>query len=227
MVTEGFKDLIEIGHQSRPKLFALDHRKPETLYDEVVEISERVTIEDFEDRPEELVLPTKKIPGTLVEGSTGDILRIIKPLDLDEAKSKLVAIREKGIDALAICFAHSYLYPHHEVAVAKLAMELGFTHISASSMIGSKMIKMITRGSSASADAYLTPEIQRYVKTFSEGFDGGNLDGVQCEFMQSDGGLANYKYFSGLKAILSGPAGMQNCYFILLYLYSASLLTPI
>ncbi|KAK7211265.1 hypothetical protein V2G26_018443 [Clonostachys chloroleuca] len=188
VVTEGFRDLLDIGHQSRPKLFALDHRKPDTLF-------------------EELVLPTKGIPGTLVEGSTGDILRIIKPLDVEEVKTKLLAIREKGIDALAICFAHSYLYPQHEEAVAKIAMELGFTHISASFGVGAKMIKIISRGSSASADAYLTPEIQRYVQTFAEGFEGGNLDGVRCEFMQSDGGLVNYKYFSGLKAILSGPAG--------------------
>ncbi|CAH0052151.1 unnamed protein product [Clonostachys solani] len=207
IVTEGFRDLLDIGHQSRPKLFALDHRKPDTLYEEVVEISERITVEDFEDRPEELVLPTKGIPGTLVDGSTGDILRIIKPLDVAEVKTKLLAIREQGIDALAICFAHSYLYPHHEEAVARIAMELGFTHISASSSVGAKMIKMISRGSSASADAYLTPEIQHYVQTFAKGFEGGNLDGVRCEFMQSDGGLVNYKYFSGLKAILSGPAG--------------------
>ncbi|CAH0022159.1 unnamed protein product [Clonostachys rhizophaga] len=207
VVTEGFRDLLDIGHQSRPKLFALDHRKPDTLYEEVVEISERITVEDFEDRPEELVLPTKGIPGTLVEGSTGDILRIIKPLDVEEVKTKLLAIREKGIDALAICFAHSYLYPQHEEAVTKIAMELGFTHTSASSIVGAKMIKMISRGSSASADAYLTPEIQRYVQTFAKGFEGGNLDGVRCDFMQSDGGLVNYKYFNGLKAILSGPAG--------------------
>uniref|UniRef100_A0A8H7TWB5 Hydantoinase/oxoprolinase N-terminal domain-containing protein n=1 Tax=Bionectria ochroleuca TaxID=29856 RepID=A0A8H7TWB5_BIOOC len=207
VVTEGLHDLLDIDHQSRLKLFALDHRKPDTLYEEVVEISERITVEDFEDRPEELVLPTKGIPGTLEEGSTGDVLRIIKPLDVEEVKTKLLAIREKGIDALVICFAHSYLYPQHEEAVANIAMELGFTHISASSSVDVKMIKMISRGSSASADAYLTPEIQRYVQTFAKGFGDGNLDGVRCEFMQSDGGLVSYKYFSGLKAILSGPTG--------------------
>lgn len=208
MVTEGFRDLLDIGHQSRPKLFALDHRKPETLYEEVVEISERITIEGFEECPEEMTLPTQDMPGILVKGTTGDVLRIIKPLDINEVKTKLSVIREKGIDALAICFAHSYLYPHHEETVANIASELGFAHVSASSVVGSKMIKMISRGSSASADAYLTPKIQRYVHTFAQGFEGGNLDGVKCEFMQSDGGLVNYKYFTGLKAILSGPAGI-------------------
>ncbi|KAJ4167506.1 hypothetical protein NW754_011323 [Fusarium falciforme] len=207
VVTKGFRDLIEIGHQSRPKLFALDHRKPETLYDVVVEINERITVEGFEEGPDRLDIPDEEIAPTLVEGLTGDVLRIIKPLDHDEVRSKLVAIKQRGIGALAICFAHSYLYPRHEEEVAKIAVELGFTHVSTSSSVGAKMIKMITRGSSASADAYLTPEIRRYVETFAKGFDGGSLDGVRCEFMQSDGGLVNYRYFSGLKAILSGPAG--------------------
>ncbi|KAG4218951.1 hypothetical protein PC116_g32569, partial [Phytophthora cactorum] len=69
------------------------------------------------------------------------------------------------------------------------------------------MIKMISRGSSASADAYLTPEITRYVSGFAKVFADGNLDGVSCEFMQSDGGLVSHKNFNGLKGILSGPAG--------------------
>lgn len=207
VVTKGFRDLIEIGHQSRPKLFALDHRKPETLYDVVVEINERITVEGFEEGPDKLDIPDEEVTPTLVEGLTGDVLRIIKPLNHDEVRSKLAAIKQSGIDALAICFAHSYLYPRHEDQVALIAVELGFTHVSTSSSVGAKMIKMITRGSSASADAYLTPEIQRYVETFARGFDGASLDGVRCEFMQSDGGLVNYRYFSGLKAILSGPAG--------------------
>lgn len=202
--------MLEIGHQSRPKLFALDHRKPETLYEEVIEIKERITVEGFEEGPDKLEIPDDEITPVLVEGSTGDVLRIIKPLDHDEVRSKLTAIKEKGIDAIAVCFAHSYLYPRHEDEVAKIAVELGFTHVSTSSSVSANMINMITRGSSASADAYLTPEIRRYVSTFSKGFDGGNLDGVRCEFMQSDGGLVNYRYFSGLKAILSGPAGKSR-----------------
>jgi len=69
------------------------------------------------------------------------------------------------------------------------------------------MIKMVPRGSSASADAYLTPEIKKYLKGFVRGFEDGHLDDVKTDFMQSDGGLVGHKNFSGLKGILSGPAG--------------------
>ncbi|KAI0597504.1 Hydantoinase B/oxoprolinase-domain-containing protein [Biscogniauxia sp. FL1348] len=208
VVTQGFRDLLDIGYQSRPKLFELGIRKPELLYDEVVEVSERLTVEDFdEDVNKDSRQPLEEIPGVLVRGTTGDILRVIRPLDEEEVRQKLSAVRDKGIDTLAVCLAHSYLYPNHELRIAEIAKELGFTHISTSSNVGANMVKMISRGSSASADAYLTPEIVRYIAGFSKGFEGGNLDGISCEFMQSDGGLVNHKTFSGLRGILSGPAG--------------------
>ena len=69
------------------------------------------------------------------------------------------------------------------------------------------MIKMVPRGSSASADPYLTPEIKDYLRGFVKGFEDGHLDNIRCDFMQSDGGLVSHKGFSGLKGILSGPAG--------------------
>lgn len=207
VVSQGFGDLIEIGHQARPKLFALGIKKPELLYEEVVEISERITVECFDEDATNSRPAPKECPGLFVRGITGDILRIIRPLDEKEVKEKLLVLKSKGIETLAVCLVHSYLYPNHEERVAEIAAEIGFSHVSISSKVGANMIKMISRGSSASADAYLTPEIVQYVDGFARGFDGGNLDGVSCEFMQSDGGLVSHKGFSGLRGILSGPAG--------------------
>lgn len=99
----------------------------------------------------------------------------------------------------------------HEQRVGQLAEEAGFGHVSLSSTVAAKMIKMVPRGSSASADAYLTPEIKAYLKGFVKGFEGGHLHDVKCDFMQSDGGLVNHKSFSWLKGILSGPAGKFAC----------------
>ncbi|KAI1657593.1 Hydantoinase B/oxoprolinase-domain-containing protein [Daldinia decipiens] len=208
VVNQGFGDLLEIGYQSRPKLFELGIKKPELLYETVVEVSERITVEEFdEDVTRDSRPPLQEIPGVLVKGITGDILRIIRPLNETEVREKLAKIKAEGIETLAICLAHSYLYPNHENRIAEIAKEMGFTHISTSSSVGANMIKMISRGSSASADAYLTPEIIRYVSGFAKVFADGNLDGVSCEFMQSNGGLVSHKNFNGLKGILSGPAG--------------------
>lgn len=73
------------------------------------------------------------------------------------------------------------------------------------------MIKMVPRGVSTTADAYLTPVLYEYLDGFFNGFDDklrhGGEDDARVEFMGSDGGLLDLNNFSGLKSILSGPAG--------------------
>ena len=105
-----------------------------------------------------------------------------------------------------MCLLHSYTFVDHEQAVGALAQEIGFTHISLSSSI-MPMIKMVPRGTSGTADAYLTPCIKTYVDGFVSGFDENLTKNVSLQFMQSDGGLVPVSHFSGLRAILSGPAG--------------------
>jgi 5-oxoprolinase (ATP-hydrolysing) len=211
LVTKGFRDLIEIGYQSRPRLFDLNITKPEVLYSEVAEVDERVTIEGFDEDIDGQFVSQDEIPGVLERGTNGQLIRILKPLDEEAVLASLKSIREKGIETIAVCFTHSYAYPQHEARAGELALEAGFTHVSLSSRVAANMIKMVPRGSSATADAYLTPEIKKYLAGFQKGFEGGHLNDVRCEFMQSDGGLVRHNLFSGLRGILSGPAGKRAC----------------
>jgi 5-oxoprolinase (ATP-hydrolysing) len=78
---------------------------------------------------------------------------------------------------------------------------------------------MVPRGQSATADAYLTPLTRQYIDSFRQGFIGqlATKESPRCDMMQSDGGLVDFRRFSGLRAILSGPAGgvvgyAQTCY---------------
>lgn len=119
-------------------------------------------------------------------------------------------------------FLHSYTYPEHELLVGSIAKELGFSQISLSSQL-IPMIKVVPRGVSSTADAYLTPVLMEYLNGFFKGFDeslrrgsGATAEGEKkektlrdprVEFMSSDGGLLSLENFSGLKSILSGPAG--------------------
>ena len=97
-----------------------------------------------------------------------------------------------------------------ERAIGNLARSLGFTHVSESAQL-LPMIKMVPRGVSSTADAYLTPILREYLDGFFDGFDAklkdGRLRSPRVEFMGSDGGLLDLNNFSGLKSILSGPAG--------------------
>ena len=101
---------------------------------------------------------------------------------------------------------HSYAYPEHEIMIGELAEELGFEQISLSSAL-TPMARAVPRGHTAAVDAYLTPKIKEYVKTFVEGFDDGLMRDVPVLFMQSDAGMTSADRFCGYKAILSGPAG--------------------
>ncbi|CZR58696.1 related to 5-oxoprolinase [Phialocephala subalpina] len=203
LITKGFGQLLEIGHQTRPQLFDLNIRKPDVLYSKSVEIDERVTVDS--------VLAEDKHIGRVVQGLSGDPIRILKPLDEEEVKRELLALYdEDGFRSIAVCLAHSYTFPQHELRIAEIASEMGFTHMSLSSQL-TPMVKLVPRGMSATADAYLTPEVSRYIKGFSNGFKGTlespKNGSTRCQFMQSDGGLVDFKKFSGLRAILSGPAG--------------------
>ncbi|KAF4961851.1 hypothetical protein FSARC_10037 [Fusarium sarcochroum] len=213
VVTRGFRDLLRIGDQTRPKLFDLNIRRPETLFKDVLEIDERVTLYDSTEDATSLNEKDRESLG-LQKGIGGDFIRVLKPLAIEGLQS----LYDKGVRALAVTLLHSYTFPNHELELARIAEEIGFTQISLSSQIF-PMIKVISRGYSATADAYLTPLTKAYIDGFREGFVGNLQDsnGARCEFMQSDGGLVNWQSFSGLKAILSGPAGgvvgfSRTCY---------------
>ena len=125
-------------------------------------------------------------------------------------RQDLRGLFQEGYRSLAIVLVHSYTFPEHELLVGKIAREIGFTHVSESSQL-LPMIKMVPRGVSSTADAYLTPILRQYLDGFFSGFDeklrDGRLLSPRVEFMGSDGGLLDTKNFSGLKSILSGPAG--------------------
>lgn len=212
LVTRGHRDVLEIGSQQRPDIFALDIRKASVLYDTVVEIDERVTLEHYDEAPDRLNGTPKAIQGEVVKGVGGELIRVLERLDEESTRASLQRLKDQGYTTIAVCLAHSFLYSDHERKVEEIAKGLGFEHVALSSAVGANMVKMVARGGSASADAYLTPETHKYISSFASGFTDGNLEGLRCEFMQSDGGLVNYKAFRGMKGILSGPAG--RCFFL-------------
>ncbi|GAM37330.1 oxoprolinase [Talaromyces pinophilus] len=210
LITRGFKDALQIGNQSRPHLFDLNIRRPDVLYEDVVEVDERVTIEDYQQNPspnkEALAIALESDPQ-LTRGVSGEVVRVLEKLDEDKVRKDLQSLYEKGYRSIAVVLVHSYTFQEHELAIERIAKEVGFPSISLSSQL-LPMIKMTSRGASATADAYLTPVIRRYIDGFRSGFkDGLRSEDTRCEFMQSDGGLVNFEKFSGLRAILSGPAG--------------------
>ncbi|KAK5647177.1 hypothetical protein RI129_002069 [Pyrocoelia pectoralis] len=201
VINKNFHDLLLIGNQARPSIFELDIQRPEILYSEVVEVNCRV-IPALIGKCE---LGEQSAEWKVVEGNMGEKLYVIKDLNRDEIRKDLERVKNTGINSIAVVLAHSYMYAEHEKEIGKIATELGFSHVSMSHDV-MPMVRIVPRGFTASADAYLTPIVKRYVQGFTKGFKN-NLRDTRVLFMQSDGGLTPMSHFNGARAILSGPAG--------------------
>ena len=134
VVTKGFRDGLRIAYQNRPHLFTRKIELPEQLYEEVVEVDERV----------------------MADGT------VEKAPEAAEVEAQLKAAREKGFTACAIVFLHGYRFQEHEKMVAEIAREAGFTQVSVSHEV-SPLMKFVGRGDTTVVDAYLSPILRRYV----------------------------------------------------------------
>ncbi len=178
VVTKGFRDALRIGYQTRPDLFALDIELPEMLYSDLLEVDERVSAQG----------------------------ELIRPVNAVAVREGLQQAYDRGLRTVAILFMHSYRYPAHEVQVAEIARQIGFTQVSVSAEV-SPLMKLVSRGDTTVVDAYLSPILRRYVEQVSSALNGMQEAGGRLLFMQSNGGLTDAYRFQGKDAILSGPAG--------------------
>ena len=131
-------------------------------------------------------------------GAHGDV---VLPLDEAQARHALQEAYDRGLRAVAVVFMHGYRYTAHECAVGRIAREIGFAQVSLSHEV-SPLMKFVSRGDTTVVDAYLSPILRRYVDQVAR-----ELPGVDLQFMQSSGGLADAAAFRGRDSILSGPAG--------------------
>jgi len=172
-ITQGFRDQLRIGYQNRPRIFDRRIVLPELLYGAVYEVGERVA-------------------------ARGEVLQ---PLDEARARRDFEDAFKRGFRAAAIVLMHGYRYPDHEQRLAALARAAGFIQISVSHEV-IPLMKLVSRGDTTVADAYLSPLLRRYVERIAR-----DLPGVPLMFMQSNGGLTSAQLFQGKDSVLSGPAG--------------------
>ena len=150
VITRGFRDLLEIGTQARPELFALSIRKPGVLYDAVLEVDARA------DR-------------------TGAPL--VRP-DRAHLLAELTKLRTSGVDNVAIAVLGDFRAGALEREIAELAREAGMTDVCMSHALAPR-VGLLARGDTASVDAYLTPRLARYLDTLSAELPGSTLELMQ------------------------------------------------
>jgi 5-oxoprolinase (ATP-hydrolysing) len=138
IVTRGFGDLLEIGTQQRPDLFALNIIRRTALYKAVIEADERVEAD-----------------GSIHHKLTkNEITRIVRE------------IKRKSIQSVAIALLHSYKNPIHEKALGEAFQRENIDYVSVSHVL-SPQIKILPRAETTVVNAYLHPVIHSYVSKIS------------------------------------------------------------
>ncbi|NKB39430.1 MAG: hydantoinase/oxoprolinase family protein, partial [Gammaproteobacteria bacterium] len=182
LTTEGFRDVLELGTESRFDQYDLDLVKPEPLVPREYRftVSERLAADGNE----------------------------LLPLELSSIRQIAEELKKNEIESVAICFLHSYVNPEHEERAAEeLRKYLPDIYISLSSQVAPE-IREYERFSTTVANAYVQPLIDSYLKQLTEQL---HLAGFTCPLFMflSNGALAEVKVARQfpIRLVESGPAG--------------------
>ncbi|MGF1471275.1 MAG: hydantoinase/oxoprolinase family protein [Rubrobacteraceae bacterium] len=180
VTTEGFRDILEICRQDRPSLYDLT-----------------------EDRPPPPVPRGLRFTVRERMGPEGEL----EPLNEEDLESAVEAIKEAGVEAVAVCLLFAFMHPDHEKRVGEALREaLPEVHVSLSSEVLPEF-REYERFSTTAADAYLGPKLAAYLHTLDEEIEGAGMPTPLV--MQSSGGVIDLEVAAqgAAACVLSGPAG--------------------
>ncbi|MDH3463969.1 MAG: hydantoinase/oxoprolinase family protein, partial [Acidimicrobiia bacterium] len=181
MTTEGFRDVLETGREKRYDLYDLF-----------------------------LEMPTPLVPRQRRWGVKERIIAsgvVDEALDRTSLAEAMEAALDTGVEAIAVCFLHSYRNPEHEIAVRHaLAEKLPNVAVTLSCEV-SPEIGEYQRVSTTVANAFVLPVVSRYLGSLEKSLSQLMIDGP-LRIMLSTGGLVateTAKRFP-VRLLESGPA---------------------
>lgn len=181
ITTEGFRDVLEIGYQIRPRLYDVFQAKPRPL------VPRRWSY---------------GVPERL--DAAGNVLT---PLDENALRAAIAEMKREGVEAVVICFLHSYVNPVHEQRAAEIVREVfPEAYLSVSSEVCPEF-REFPRASTAAVNAAVMPVVSRYVDELKARL---SERGIVAPFfiMQSNGGVmgADAARAKPVYMVESGPA---------------------
>jgi len=182
MVTQGFKDILEIGRQQRPDLYDLmkDKKKPLVPRHLIKEVKERITAQK----------------------------QVLIPLDKKDVKRKIKELDDKDIKALAVVLLFSFHKPEHEREVKKIAQKiLGSKHVYISSEV-SPEFREYERASTTVIAASVAPKVTLYLEGIQQKLKETGYESKNLALMHSGGGISSPEQaqYQPHTMIESGPA---------------------
>ena len=182
LTTAGFRDALEIGTEGRYDIYDLGLVKPEPL------VERRLRLE---------------VPERM--NAAGAVLR---PLEVAALERICAVLREQAIEAVAVCYLHSYANPAHEAATAEVLRErLPDLPVTLSHRVA-PALREYQRTSTAVANAYVQPLAAGYLRRLQEGLGAAGI-GAPLHVMLSNGGTATVDTAADfpIRLVESGPAG--------------------
>jgi N-methylhydantoinase A len=182
LTTEGFRDVIAMGNESRYDQYDLNIVLPEPLI------------------PRHLRLP---VPERL--DNEGNVLL---PLDVAAVRALVPVLQRERVESIAVGLLHAFVNPAHERRVRDILVEhLPNIPISLSSEVSPEMREW-ERFSTTVANAYVQPLMARYLRELANGLNSIGVSG-QVYLMLSGGGLTTIDTACRfpIRLVESGPAG--------------------
>lgn len=203
ITTQGFRDILAIGRQDRPVLYALQPQIPPAL------------------------VPRKwcyEVPERLDHHGT-----VLVPLDVGALDRVLDSIEREGIRSVAVCLLYSYVNPAHERLIRTRILERGMLHEDRIALSYDVLpeFREYERASTAALEAYVRPVVNDYLQQLEAALSPGwevpagvkvDLEGTRVlagrpeprslRIIKSDGGMmsARRARYQAVHTVLSGPA---------------------
>jgi len=143
-ITSGFEDLLTIGGQQRPDLFALRIERPAPLPETVVGVRGRLDADGSE----------------------------LEDFDRIAVGREIERLLDSGIRCASIALLHGHRNPEHEVLLEEMLLDAGFEYVARSSDL-SPFQGLLRRSQTVAADAYLGPVISDYLRAVERGLGTG------------------------------------------------------
>jgi len=181
ITTKGFRDVLEIGRANRPDIYNMYYTKPKPFVPRYLrlEAEERINFKGQE----------------------------LAPLNEEDVRKAVETFKAEGVQAIAVCFLHSYANPSHEVECGEIINQLApEIPVTVSHQITQEW-REYERTSTAVLNSYVHPIARNYLDSLEGDLTGMGMGKNTLHVMQSNGGSATFEAgrSSPINLVESGP----------------------
>ncbi len=166
ITTRGFRDVLEIGRANRPDIYNMTYVKPTPF-----------------------VPRRRRQEATERLNFRGEVLQ---PLDREDVRRAAEALLAEGVEAIAVCFLHSYVNPQHELECGEILADIAPEMPVTLSHQVTQEWREFERSNTAVLNSYVKPIVTRYLNNLENDLNDMGVASRTLHLMQSNGGSASF-----------------------------------